>query len=166
MAIPDMTSAVSLLVILDWVRVTFLGQFIIFFTQRLQDLWAKFTNLFWITAEFHEDDDTYTWLMHWLSKQEAYYRHREISVSTDRDAFETNVEETTPIDHPADAIKSNSHTKVKYVLARHATCSLWFNRHWVRVTRGQIDGTYEYRKKESIVTVRHVLENVSIVPTC
>ena len=56
----------------DWFKLFLLGGLLETSRRLLSFIWSHFTEPFFLTAEFEEHDETYVWMMLWLSKQKAW----------------------------------------------------------------------------------------------
>ncbi|KAG5647856.1 hypothetical protein DXG03_007780 [Asterophora parasitica] len=66
----------------DWLKLFVIGGILETCRRGFYASYNKFVNSFFISATFDENDDSYDWVMVWLSKKPAWAEARELQVST------------------------------------------------------------------------------------
>lgn len=56
----------------DWFKLVVIGGFLASLRSLISMVWSQFLASFFITVHFEGDDDTYDWIMVWLSRQPAW----------------------------------------------------------------------------------------------
>ncbi|KAI9464729.1 P-loop containing nucleoside triphosphate hydrolase protein [Boletus coccyginus] len=123
------TSFFSASALRDWAVLLVIGSLFEMARRLLASLWYALINAFFITAVFEEDDVSFQWIMHWLSKQPSWKGARSVQISTsnfDRRAIQIDSIEPRP---GADS------GKVIYLPAVSESYTLWYKYRRIRVTR-------------------------------
>ncbi|KAG5638147.1 hypothetical protein H0H81_001666 [Sphagnurus paluster] len=66
----------------DWLKLIAVGGVLESCRRLFYTGYNKLVNSFFISASFAEDDDSYDWMMVWLSKQTSWVEARELQIST------------------------------------------------------------------------------------
>ncbi|KAF7798694.1 hypothetical protein EIP86_009918 [Pleurotus ostreatoroseus] len=124
----------------DWLKLIVIGGVVETSRRLCLKLWSTFIEAFWITASFEEHDDSYNWILFWLSKHPKWREARIIDVSTR--SFGLN---SPAISVGDDETKGR---KMCYLPSFSRTYTLWYRGHYLSVTRTQIqDGIYSRNKE-------------------
>ncbi|KAH0836762.1 hypothetical protein J3R83DRAFT_8510 [Lanmaoa asiatica] len=112
----------------DWAVLLVIGSLFETARRLLAALWYWLINSFFITAVFEEEDVSYQWIMHWLSKQPSWKGARNVQISTSN--FDLHGVQIDSNEDPG------AHSrKVTYLPAVSESYTLWYNYRWMRVTR-------------------------------
>ncbi|KAG8221043.1 P-loop containing nucleoside triphosphate hydrolase protein [Butyriboletus roseoflavus] len=112
----------------DWAILLAIGSLFETARRLLAALWRWLINSFFITAVFEEDDVSFQWIMHWLSKQPSWKGARNVQISTSN--FNLHA---VQIDSNDD---QGAHSrKVTYLPAVSESYTLWYHYRWMKVTR-------------------------------
>ncbi|KLO10871.1 P-loop containing nucleoside triphosphate hydrolase protein [Schizopora paradoxa] len=135
----------------DGARLFLLGGSIESARRLLNFAWAHFIESFFLTAEFEERDESFTWIMFWLSKQPSWNSSRNIRVSTLRygqsgvaDAVPGEEEYGKPVDPKRRLTYMPTHNRTQY---------MWFQGSWLSVTRTQTQGDAWNRTGDERLTI-------------
>ncbi|KAI0072292.1 P-loop containing nucleoside triphosphate hydrolase protein [Panus rudis PR-1116 ss-1] len=115
----------------DWLKLFVFGGLLETCRRLVLKLCKYIQNSFWITAEFNETDDSYEWIMHWLSLQTKWNAARTVDVrikppGSARRRGLTEVQETD----------SN---KLRYIPSVSESYSLWYKGYYMVLTRERND---------------------------
>ncbi|KAF8420910.1 BCS1 N terminal-domain-containing protein [Boletus edulis BED1] len=97
--------------------------------RLLSSLWDALINAFFITAVFGNDDDSFQWIMHWMSEQPSWKGARNVEIST------SNVDLLCAVEIDSDEDSSTHSRKVTYLPAVSESYTLWYKYRWMGVTR-------------------------------
>jgi len=98
------------------------------------------------------------WMMLWLSKQPAWTRAKELSISTQ--SFGVGARAVL-LEGEAD---DNSQCRIRFVPSHDCSASLWYRGHYVRLTRSEIpDGPFYTRE---VLTIKYVFHRVCVFHRC
>ncbi|KIP02268.1 hypothetical protein PHLGIDRAFT_96183 [Phlebiopsis gigantea 11061_1 CR5-6] len=126
----------------DWLKLIVIGGVIETCRRFGLKLWSSLVESFWITACFDERDTCYNWIMFWLSKHPKWSQARFVNIST----------RSFGLNSPAVAILGDEDDesdgrKLCYLPSFARTYSLWYNRHFLSVTRSQVsEGIYNTKE--------------------
>jgi chaperone BCS1 len=153
----------------DWFKLLVIGGFLEIMRRFFLFVWRSLVNQFWITIVLEEYDDSYcesdlllchlakslisrdpaAWMMLWLSKQPAWTRAKELSISSR--SFGVGARAVL-VEGEAD---DNSQCLIRFLPSHDCPASLWYRGHYVRLLRSQVpDGPF-YTKE--ILTIRLVI---------
>lgn len=125
---PLISFILSISALRDWAKLLIIGSFFETCRRLLSILWSSTIDSFFITASFEDHDDTYKWMMIWLSKQPSWKNVRNVNISAgDRYFGNTShsEEESDPSGMP----------NVSYLPALSGSYTLWYKYRWMRITR-------------------------------
>ncbi|KAH0582998.1 hypothetical protein H2248_010889 [Termitomyces sp. 'cryptogamus'] len=136
----------------DWLKLFFIGGLIesarrFFFTG-----YNKAYNSFFITATFLDGDDSYDWMMVWLSKQPSWSEARELQISTRTFGLNSSAVVVPGEEENASALVQGNR-KLSYLPTISTSHSFFYKRHWVTVTRS-LENTGYYSRPEERLTIR------------
>ncbi|KAJ7698037.1 P-loop containing nucleoside triphosphate hydrolase protein [Mycena rosella] len=152
----------------DWLKILAFGA--VMETLRRLFFFAKekMTASIWITARFEEYDSSYDWMMLWLAKQPAWTRARDLDISTrsfglqDKDGQFDNAT-MLPGEETDNNLSLLSSRSIAYLPAASLTCSMWYRRRYMEVTRIKTNtgrrGQMEEKLEISILTRHHRVLN-------
>lgn len=112
----------------DWAKLLIIGSFFETCRRLLATLWSSTIDSFFLTASFADYDDSYKWMMIWLSKQPSWKNVRNVNISTSERYLghaPRSEEELDPSGKP----------KVSYLPAVSGSYTLWYKYTWMRITR-------------------------------
>ncbi|KAK7686175.1 hypothetical protein QCA50_010395 [Cerrena zonata] len=138
-----LTMLLSFSALRDWLKLFVIGGLIETCRRLLFSAWAVVVESFWITATFDYDDDSYNWIMYWLSKHPKWGRARTVEVSTR--SFGLNSPAVTVEGDEA----SDANRRLAYLPSFSETYSLWYKRRYMCVTRTKVQESY-YRTSETL----------------
>ncbi|GLB41667.1 putative AAA ATPase family protein [Lyophyllum shimeji] len=136
----------------DWLKLIVIGGVLESSRRLFYSAYNKFVNSFFITAIFDDGDDSYDWMMVWLSKHPSWAEAREIQISTNSFGLKSSAVLIPGEDEGASDLVQGSR-KLAYMPRVSTTQSLWFRRRWVTVTRSQEPSGY-YSRPEDRLTIR------------
>ncbi|KAJ7486613.1 P-loop containing nucleoside triphosphate hydrolase protein [Mycena latifolia] len=137
-SVTDLSSLIALLfsfgALGDWLKILAFGgvmdmlrRFVFFAKDRL-------AGSIWITATFEEYDSSYDWMMLWLSKQPSWVKARDLEVSTR--SFGLNASAIlVPGEEDEQDLSQLSSRSLAYLPATDLTCSMWYRRRYMSITR-------------------------------
>ncbi|KAF9785436.1 P-loop containing nucleoside triphosphate hydrolase protein [Thelephora terrestris] len=120
--------------------------------------WSGFVDSFFLTAHFSQEDYPYDWLLHWLSKQPAWGRSREFDITT-RTISRNAVTQTTTgdlLDDDEDdemLVRDHRKRKVAFEPSPETTHTIYYQGHWLRVTRTKRKKDHEHSAELKISVV-------------
>ncbi|KAG1750239.1 hypothetical protein EDB19DRAFT_98909 [Suillus lakei] len=112
----------------DWAKFSIIGSVFETCRRLLATLWLSTIDSFFFTASFEDHDDSYKWMMVWLSKQPSWKNVRNVSISTG----ERYSENAPPSGEELDL---SGMPKVSYLPAVSGSCTLWYKYRWMQITR-------------------------------
>ncbi|KAH9918672.1 P-loop containing nucleoside triphosphate hydrolase protein [Fomitopsis serialis] len=86
---------------------------------------SRLTQALWITATFDANDESYRWMLYWLSRNPIWNEARTIAVST----------RSFGLDADEDEDSSSSLGQVSYLPSLESTYNIWYRGHYVTVSR-------------------------------
>ncbi|KAF9779458.1 P-loop containing nucleoside triphosphate hydrolase protein [Thelephora terrestris] len=116
----------------DWLKLFLVGGVFEACRRTALRAWRRAFDSFWITVDFEEGDDSYDWMMVWLSQHPARANARKIAASTS--AFGL----VSPMDSYGNP-KSTSR-KVRFLAAYDYSLAFWHKRRYIRVVRSKAEG--------------------------
>ncbi|KAF9814843.1 hypothetical protein IEO21_04895 [Rhodonia placenta] len=134
--------ALSFSALREWLKLILFGGVIEYFRRCAFGIWDRIMDSIWITVTFDEDDTSYSWVLFWLSRQPSWGKARRVEVTTRNYGLTSpavNVLEDSndrPTDRPMSFLPSIS-----------STYSMWFNRHYMTVSRAQVQNGYNSTKE-------------------
>ena len=153
----------------DWLNLLIIGGFLELMRRFFLFVWRGLVNQFWITIVMEEYDESYcesdlslchldtslisrdsvAWMMLWLSKQPAWTRAKELSISSR--SFGVGARAVL-VEGEAD---DNSQRMIRFFPSHDCPTSLWYRNHYVRLSRSEIQDGAFYTKE--ILTIRLVI---------
>ncbi|KAI5120825.1 hypothetical protein M0805_003221 [Coniferiporia weirii] len=121
--------------------------------------WASFVESFFITAEFEDRDDTFTWIMFWLSKQPKWSRSRSVRISTSKYG-QSGVSDQVPGEDDGEKT-SPSVRRLAYTPTHDKTQHMWYKGSWMCVTRSRTQGDMWNRNGDERLTITLFTRNHS-----
>ncbi|KAG1725761.1 P-loop containing nucleoside triphosphate hydrolase protein [Suillus lakei] len=125
---PLISFILSISALRDWAKLLIIGSFFETCRRLLATLWSSTIDSFFLTASFEDHDDSYKWMMVWLSKQPSWKNVRNVNISTG-ERYSGNIlpsgEEHDPSGMP----------KVSYLPAVSGSYTLWYKYRWMQITR-------------------------------
>ncbi|THH09776.1 hypothetical protein EW145_g1783 [Phellinidium pouzarii] len=125
----------------------------------LSMVWASFIESFFITAEFEDKDDTFTWIMFWLSRQPKWNKSRNVRISTFRYG-QSGVSDQVP----GEEEENNNATPLRrlaYTPTHDKTQYMWYRGSWMCVTRSRSQGDMWNRNGDERLTITMLTLNLS-----
>ncbi|PFH50240.1 hypothetical protein AMATHDRAFT_48054 [Amanita thiersii Skay4041] len=156
MTTSNLTSISSLVTLLfslstlrDWLKLLVVGGFLEACRRFISSLFQTVKESLFITATFDDEDDSFRWIMHWLSQHPSWSRTLKVSTrSLSLPGMATLVpgEEQDP-----DALTAGKRN-LSYVPATTNSLSFWYKRHWINVTRfeRELQNNYFRTREESL----------------
>lgn len=139
----------------DWLKLFVIGGVLELTRRVLMFVWRNLVNQFWITIALEGYTDSHSWMMVWLSKQPAWTRAKELSISNDSFGVGARAE---LVEGEAD---DNSQHRIKFLPAFDCSASLWYRGHYIRISRSELpDGPF-YTKE--ILTMKILARDHKIV---
>ncbi|KAG1881072.1 P-loop containing nucleoside triphosphate hydrolase protein [Suillus subluteus] len=125
---PLISFFLSISALRDWAKLLIIGSFFETCRRLLATVWSSTIDSFFLSASFEDHDDSYKWMMIWLSKQPSWKNVRNVNISTG-ERFSGNVpnSEGEP--------DSSGMPKVSYLPALSGSYTLWYKYRWMRITR-------------------------------
>ncbi|KAJ7736207.1 P-loop containing nucleoside triphosphate hydrolase protein [Mycena maculata] len=152
-SVTDFSSLVALLVsagaLWNWLKVITIGLLVEALRRATLYLYSRIPASFWITAHFHEDDDSYEWMMVWLSKQPSWAKARDIEVSTDTFGLSTTAT-LVPGEETDNNLSLVSSRKLAYLPAASRTYPIWYHGRYMLITRVQENTGWRGRKQTTL----------------
>ncbi|KAJ7166819.1 P-loop containing nucleoside triphosphate hydrolase protein [Mycena filopes] len=128
------SSLISLLYSLSALRVVAFGGALETLRRLTVFLYSKFLSLFWLTAYFDEDDESFDWMQVWLAKQPAWAQARDLDISTD--SFLPNHEPALLVPGEEDATLTLEQGRLlAYRPASMQTVAMWYHGRYMTFTR-------------------------------
>ncbi|EJC99839.1 P-loop containing nucleoside triphosphate hydrolase protein [Fomitiporia mediterranea MF3/22] len=107
-------------------------------SRRLAGMvWQNIVDFFFITAEFEDRDETFTWMMFWLSRQPKWNKLRSIRVTTFRYGH-SGVSDVVPGE--IEERHDGRSRRLAYNPSHNKTISLWYRGTWMKVKVVQTQG--------------------------
>ncbi|KAF8066756.1 hypothetical protein FPV67DRAFT_1768131 [Lyophyllum atratum] len=142
----------------DWLKLIAIGGLIQSCRRLITSLYYKFINLFFISASFDQSDESYMWILIWLSKQPSWNKTRDMQITTRELGGNSPAVELGGEEGRANEFYKSSR-KISYLPSVSMTYSLWYNRRWMTITRIQeqsgMYGDKEYTLHINILTRDH-----------
>ncbi|KAJ7224142.1 P-loop containing nucleoside triphosphate hydrolase protein [Mycena pura] len=152
-SVTDFSSLVALLfsfgALADWLKLIVFGGALETMRRIIFSLWYKIVASFWITAQFHEDDISYSWMMVWLSKQPSWGKAREVQISTRSFGLNSSAIMVTGEEDSED-LSLLSSRKLAYLPSPSLTYSMWYHRRYMTVTRVEAQSGFYGHKEETL----------------
>jgi len=115
----------SISALADWFKLFVVGGALETCRRHLSTWWDRLTQALWITATFDANDESYRWMLYWLSRHPIWNEARTIAVTTR--SFGLEVDE--------DGDSSSSRGQVSYLPSLESTYNIWYRGHYVTVSR-------------------------------
>ncbi|KAF8075116.1 P-loop containing nucleoside triphosphate hydrolase protein, partial [Lyophyllum atratum] len=136
----------------DWLKLIVIGGVLETCRRLFYTVYDKVVNAFFITATFEDGDDSYDWMMVWLSKKPSWAEARELQISTKSFGLNSSAVLIPGEDEDASSLMKGSR-KLAYLPRMSTTHSIWYKRRWISVTRSQ-EATGYYNRPEEKLTIR------------
>ncbi|KAG1774116.1 P-loop containing nucleoside triphosphate hydrolase protein [Suillus placidus] len=125
---PLISFILSISALRDWAKLLIIGSFFETCRRLLATIWSSTIDSFFLTASFEDHDDSYKWMMIWLSKQPSWKNVRNVNISTG-ERYSGNVS------HSEEEPDPSGMPKVSYLPALSGSYTLWYKYRWMRITR-------------------------------
>lgn len=109
----------------DWAKLLIIGSFFETCRRLLATIWSSTIDSFFLTASFEDHDDSYKWMMIWLSKHPSWKYVRNVNISTN-ERYSGNV---------PDSEEEHDSSGISYLPALSGSYTLWYKYRWMRITR-------------------------------
>ncbi|KAJ1306348.1 hypothetical protein OPQ81_007355 [Rhizoctonia solani] len=119
----------------DWLKLIILGGALETLRRIASSFWGWATGSFFVTIHLDNDDVAYDWMMIWLSLQPAWRKAREVQISSKDYGLNRNATVVVPGETGA----TGETRSVAYLPTYGSTHSMFYHRHWMRVTRTRQD---------------------------
>ena len=152
----------------DWLKLFVIGGFLELMRRSIIFVWRGLVNQFWITIALEEYDDSHcesdislhhpvmnlmnnrfvAWMMLWLSKQPAWTRAKELSISSR--SFGVGARAVL-VEGEAD---DSSQRMIQFLPSHDCSASLWYRGHYIRLSRNLVqDGPFYMKEMLTIKLV-------------
>jgi chaperone BCS1 len=139
----------------NWANIFLLGGLLESARRLVGIAWQYILNSFWLTVRFEGNDEAFSWMMVWLSKQPTWRRARDLQVSTS--SFGLNARAIRIPGETLDTTGKNSGDArtIGYLPAFGTTHSLFYKGHWMRITRNErvLNDSYNYVQESLTLTI-------------
>jgi len=125
---PLISFILSISALRDWAKLLVIGSFFETCRRLLATVWSSTIDSFFLTASFEDHDDSYKWMMIWLSKQPSWKNVRNVNISTGQ-RYSGNI---TDSEGEPD---SSGMPKVSYLPALSGSYTLWYKYRWIQISR-------------------------------
>ncbi|CAE6427779.1 unnamed protein product [Rhizoctonia solani] len=119
----------------DWLKLIVLGGALETLRRFASSFWGWVMGSFFVTVHLDNDDVAYDWMMIWLSLQPAWRKAREVQISSKDYGLNRNA----TIVVPGETGTTGETRSVAYLPTYGSTHTMFFRRHWMRVTRTRQD---------------------------
>ncbi|KAF8639045.1 hypothetical protein AX17_001768 [Amanita inopinata Kibby_2008] len=135
----------------DWLKLMVLGGVVETCRRFMSVLYRKVDESMFITATMEEPDDSYDWMMHWLSKHPTWSKARTLRVSTRTYGLGSLATAIAGDDSDTSGL-IGAKRKLTYVPGISTSTIIWYKRHWMRITRYERDvqNAYYHSREESL----------------
>ncbi|CAE7227372.1 unnamed protein product [Rhizoctonia solani] len=120
----------------DWLKLFILGGALETLRRIASSSWGWAIASFFVTVHLDNDDTAYDWMMIWLSLQPAWHKAREVQISSKDYGLNRNA----TIVVPGETGTTGETRSVAYLPTYGSTHTMFFRRHWMRVTRTRQEG--------------------------
>ncbi|KAL5513783.1 hypothetical protein ACEPAH_4184 [Sanghuangporus vaninii] len=141
---------ISSIALREGAKLLFIGSTLEIARRLVAMLWSALFDFFFITAEFEDRDETFTWMMFWLSRQPRWNRLRSIRVTTFRYG-QSGVSNLVPGEE--EEKRTGPSRRVAYVPSHSKALSMWFHKTWTSVTLTQTQGDMWNRRGDERLKV-------------
>lgn len=121
----------------DWIKLFLLGTVLETVRRFAYTIWYRTIDSFFLTATFESDDDAYSWLMVWVSRQPNWRKARDVQVSTRSWGLEVQDNSTRGIMLPGEAGDPTSQRPLHLLPSFGLPQTFWYKGHWMRLTRSR-----------------------------
>ncbi|KAL5492998.1 hypothetical protein ACEPAI_4446 [Sanghuangporus weigelae] len=149
---------VSSIALREGAKLLFIGSTLEIARRIVAVLWTGLFDSFFVTAEFEDRDETYTWMMFWLSRQPRWNRLRSVRVTTFRYG-QSGVSNLVPGEEEEKKIGPSR--RVAYVPSHGKALSMWFHKTWMSVTLVQTQGDMWNRRGDERLKVTLFTRQIS-----
>ncbi|KAG6918968.1 hypothetical protein DXG01_010207 [Tephrocybe rancida] len=136
----------------DWLKLIVIGGLIESARRLFYTSYNRIYNSFFITVTFADGDDSYDWMMVWLSKQPSWSHARELQISTRTFGLNSSAVLVPGEEEDASSLVKGSR-KLAYIPTVSTLHSFFYKRRWVTVNRTQENMGY-YGRPEERLTIR------------
>ncbi|KAI0047928.1 P-loop containing nucleoside triphosphate hydrolase protein [Auriscalpium vulgare] len=113
--------------------------------------YVSLVDRFYISASFESEDDTFDWMMFWLSSLPQWRKFRDFTVSTNDLGLESDAIELEEDDE--DSTTRSRTRPVRYLPSYAANYTMWYKRRWMRITRTKEESRWHSDKSTLTVTI-------------
>ncbi|EPS95295.1 hypothetical protein FOMPIDRAFT_1132740 [Fomitopsis schrenkii] len=132
------STVLSLSALRDWLKLFVVGGLLEWCRRYFSSFRDWVMGAFWITASFDANDDSYQWVLYWISRHPVWDRARTIEVSTRDFGLESREDDD-----------NETASKISYLPSMNNTHSLWYRGHYITVAREE--------KNENVWTTKEYL---------
>ncbi|KAF8645067.1 hypothetical protein AX16_008125 [Volvariella volvacea WC 439] len=136
----------------DWLKLIVIGGFFESCRRLASYLYRKIVDSFFLTVTFTEDDDSFDWMMVWLSKRPAWGFARELQVTTRSWGLGSSAVRVPGDEDEPSELVSGSSKKLGYLPSMATSYTLWHKGHWMQITR--TEKQKNYYSNEEYLTMR------------
>ncbi|KAH7921236.1 P-loop containing nucleoside triphosphate hydrolase protein [Leucogyrophana mollusca] len=130
----------------DWAKLLVLGSFFETCRRLLSSLWSWAIDSFFVTAHFEEDDTSYQWMIIWLAKHQSWRAARNVQIST----ASFGLSSPAVLLPGEDSESTVNSRKLSYLPALSQSYTMWYKRHWMRVTRVTENAGWQGQRFETL----------------
>ncbi|KAG6852448.1 hypothetical protein C0991_011883 [Blastosporella zonata] len=121
----------------DWLKLIIIGGIFESLRRLIMTCYTKFLDSFFIRASFDNDDQSYEWILVWLSKQPSWSKTRDMQITTSSSGGNSSAVVLEGEEDYSRSMFSKSSRKISYLPSTSLTYSLWFKRRWMTIRRMQ-----------------------------
>ncbi|KAI0072291.1 P-loop containing nucleoside triphosphate hydrolase protein [Panus rudis PR-1116 ss-1] len=122
----------------DWLKLFVFGGLLETCRRLALASWQHIQESLWVTALFNEDDDSYEWVMHWLSMNPKWNASRTVDVKA-RPSGVSRHQSSDELDE--------SENKLCFIPSVAQNYTLWYRGHYTVVTRERNEVGFHYFKE-------------------
>jgi chaperone BCS1 len=135
----------------DWLKLIVIGSVIEYARRFAFSTWRTLVESFFITATFEEDDESYDWMMVWLSKKTTWCNARDLQISTRSFGLNQNAVLVPGEEETSSSALAGSR-KLAYLPSTSSSHSLWYKGRRMTISRSQAENGY-YRRREDLLHI-------------
>ncbi|EMD39392.1 hypothetical protein CERSUDRAFT_82115 [Gelatoporia subvermispora B] len=139
-----LTTLVSMGALRDWFKLFVIGGAIETCRRCFFTWWNTFIESFWLTATFNDGDDSFNWVMFWLSKHPSWKNARTIEVSTR--TFGLNSPAVPVLGEEDDEATAR---RMSLLPSKSTTYSSWYRRRYMWISRSE-ERQHTYWTKDTL----------------
>ncbi|RDB23454.1 putative mitochondrial chaperone BCS1-B [Hypsizygus marmoreus] len=136
----------------DWLKLIVIGGVFESCRRLATTAYRRFIDSFFITATFDQGDDSYDWMMIWLSKQPSWAEARDLQISTKSFGLNSSAVLVPGEEEDASSLIRGTR-KLAFLPSISTTQSMWYKRRWMTITRSQ-ESTGYYNRPEDKLSIR------------